>query len=379
MGTNNTASGFQALFSNTGSYNTANGYWALNSNTAGAQNTASGDYALQFNTTGNNNTASGLAALNSNTTGSANTAEGLNALRYRNGSNNTGIGAYAGVPTPFATTLTGSLNTYVGYFANSGTQDVSNATAIGALAQVTASNAMVLGSINNVNGATADTLVGIGDPAPVAKLTVSGVETSGNGYAAAIKLANTSSGGGNWYLRAGATGTFTPAGGFTIANDSCYCLTIDLHGNVGIATLTPDALLSVNGNADKSGGGSWGTFSDRRLKNLDGTFASGLDQVLKLRPVRYRYKADNALGIRDHEEHIGLVAQEVKQVLPEAVTENNKGYLLVNNDPIIWAMLNAIKEQQQQIRALRKRAVRLESKLTELQRERGQVKVASVK
>jgi len=62
------------------------------------------------------------------------------------------------------------------------------------------------------------------------------------------------------------------------------------------------------------------------------------------------YKADNPLGIRDLEEHIGVVAQEVQRMLPEVVTENNKGYLLVNNDPILWSMLNAIKEQLGQIR-----------------------------
>ena len=65
--------------------------------------------------------------------------------------------------------------------------------------------------------------------------------------------------------------------------------------------------------------------------------------------MRYRYKQDNAMGIRDHDEHVGLVAQDVQKVILEAVTENNEGYLLVNNDPIIWAMLNAIKQQQQQI------------------------------
>ncbi len=122
-------------------------------------------------------------------------------------------------------------------------------------------------------------------------------------------------------------------------------------GNVGIGTTAPDTLFSVNGNADKPGGGSWGTFSERRLKDVDGSFRSGLDQVLKLNPILYRYKADNAMGIHDQEEHVGLVAQEVQKVIPEAVTENSKGYLLVNNDPIIWAMLNAIKQQQKQIAA----------------------------
>jgi hypothetical protein len=78
-----------------------------------------------------------------------------------------------------------------------------------------------------------------------------------------------------------------------------------------------------------------------------------LSQILRINPIRYRYKADNAMGIRDTDEHIAVVAQEVQQVIPEAVTENSKGYLLVNNDPIIWSMLNAIKEQQEEIRALK--------------------------
>ena len=75
---------------------------------------------------------------------------------------------------------------------------------------------------------------------------------------------------------------------------------------------------------------------------------------MQLRPIRYRYKPDNALGIRDADEHIGVVAQEVQRIIPEAVTENGKGYLLVNNDPIIWSMVNAIKEQQREIEEQRK-------------------------
>ena len=123
---------------------------------------------------------------------------------------------------------------------------------------------------------------------------------------------------------------------------------------VGINTTTPDETLTVNGTADKVGGGSWDTFSDGRLKNVFGGFHSGLKQVLQLNPVRYQYKEENPLGIHDSAEHIGLVAQEVEKVIPEAVSANNKGYLLVNNDPIIWSMLNAIKEQQRQIRAQQK-------------------------
>ena len=37
---------------------------------------------------------------------------------------------------------------------------------------------------------------------------------------------------------------------------------IATNGEVGIGTTSPDALLTVNGTADKPGGGSWSTFSD---------------------------------------------------------------------------------------------------------------------
>jgi hypothetical protein len=67
-------------------------------------------------------------------------------------------------------------------------------------------------------------------------------------------------------------------------------------------------------------------------------------------------------------------------VIPEAVTQNNKGYLMVNNDPILWTMLNAIKEQQRQIAVLRtqlrrqaaKNAV-MESRLAQIEHINGSV------
>ena len=70
---------------------------------------------------------------------------------------------------------------------------------------------------------------------------------------------------------------------------------------------------------------------------------------MRFQPLRYEYKRDNALGIKSEGEHVGFSAQAVQKIIPEAVTTNDKGYLLVNNDPILWTMLNAIKEQQAQI------------------------------
>ena len=125
-------------------------------------------------------------------------------------------------------------------------------------------------------------------------------------------------------------------------------------GNVGIGTSAPTDTLSVNGTASKPGGGTWAVFSDERLKNIKGSYTSGLSAVMRLQPVRYEYKRDNALSIKSEGEHIGFGAQAVQQVIPEAVTKNAEGYLMVNNDPIIWTMLNAIKEQQKEIVELKR-------------------------
>ena len=120
-------------------------------------------------------------------------------------------------------------------------------------------------------------------------------------------------------------------------------------GRLGIGTTTPDSPLTVNGNASKPGGGSWNVFSDIRLKNVRGTFNTGLKAVMQLQPIRYEYRSNNSLGIVSGGEHVGFSAQEVQKVIPQAVSQTEGGYLMVNNDPIIWTMLNAIKEQQKEI------------------------------
>ncbi|MCC6989261.1 MAG: tail fiber domain-containing protein [Acidobacteria bacterium] len=133
-------------------------------------------------------------------------------------------------------------------------------------------------------------------------------------------------------------------------------LFIDHNGEVGIGTQTPDQLLSVNGNASKVGGGSWAVFSDERLKTVHGPFTRGLADVLRLRPIRFEYRADNPLGLRGQGEYVGFSAQAVKDVIPEAVSVSESGFLQLQGDPLLWAMLNAIKELEAEIRELRRTA-----------------------
>jgi hypothetical protein len=135
----------------------------------------------------------------------------------------------------------------------------------------------------------------------------------------------------------------------------------EISGNVGIGTTSPGAYrLAVNGDAAKTGGGSWDSFSDARLKKVHAPYEYGLSQIAELNPIHYSYREGNELGLPSDRDHVGLTAQEVQNVIPDAVSENDQGYLMLNSDPIIWAMLNAVKELKAENEELKKRIERLE-------------------
>jgi trimeric autotransporter adhesin len=231
VGSQNTATGDGALSSNVGDsagdgwLNTAVGYSALtfNNNTGGT-----GNYATL-------NTAIGGAALFFNTTGAANTATGFNALVLNTtGADNTASGASAGFPVD-SSNITGSNNTFVGADSGPSTGTLSNATAIGAGAVVGESNALVLGSINGMNGATASTFVGIGTTTPQTALDVLGNST--------VHTLIGSGGCGPDYAGIG----FVANGGF---NPNCanYALLGENNGNLYINSVESGEIYFRNNN-----------------------------------------------------------------------------------------------------------------------------------
>ena len=119
----------------------------------------------------NDNSFFGMSAGKLTHDGEDNVFVGANAgSSNENGSGNTFVGTNSGLSIVGGTD---NNNTFIGHRAD-GAAAISNATTIGFRASVTQSNSLVLGGITGVNGAIADTNVGIGTTAPKAKLHVVG-------------------------------------------------------------------------------------------------------------------------------------------------------------------------------------------------------------
>ena len=92
--------------------------------------------------------------------------------------------------------------------------------------------------------------------------------------------------------------------------------------------------------------------SDERLKKNIKTVRNAVEKISALRGVTFDWKEGNAKGI-------GLIAQEVKNVIPEVVTTDENGYLGIKYTNIIGILVEAIKDQQEQINILKKQIEKL--------------------
>lgn len=101
-------------------------------------------------------------------------------------------------------------------------------------------------------------------------------------------------------------------------------------------------------------------FSDRRLKENIESITNALSKVKELNGVTYtRSDLDNK-----ERTHIGLIAQDVQAVFPEAVHENNDGYLSLNYMGLVGSLVEAIKELDTKNQSLEARLAKLEEKLS---------------
>lgn len=195
----------------------------------------------------------------------------------------------------------------------------------------------------------------------------------------------------------------SPNWGFTIngGDGSTYLLR---NAAVWTTWRASDSALIHTSSAFKPGGGAWADSSDVRIKNVLGDYTSGLDAILALRPVTFTFKGNETheppLGDPVHsmdlnnrepydqlskeekaarqdpvvpyansphraaadsqQQFIGLIAQECEGAMPELVStrtafidgEEVTDLRDVDNTPLIFALINAVKTLTARIEAL---------------------------
>ena len=212
-----------------------------------------------------------------------------------------------------------------------------------------------------------------------------------SGYETAIGRYNTT------YTPASTTGWNTADRLFVVGNGTgtgpaeSDAMVILKSGNTGIATTAPTAQLSVNGTANKTGGGTWAVFSDKRLKENISEYSEGLELIRKVRPVSFSYNTKMTEIWGENEQtkgkvYQGVIAQELQQIAPDMVREVNvpqkdgapgESFLEVDPNKFTYALINAVQEQQEQIDAQQEQMQAQQEQLQELMVEIKALKEAN--
>jgi hypothetical protein len=103
------------------------------------------------------------------------------------------------------------------------------------------------------------------------------------------------------------------AGGGTALSGQVYVVNYKTPGS---SSGTAAYQFYGDGTANKTGGGSWGSISDARLKDNVTPLTGALTKITTLNPVSYTWKIETT------EPTVGFIAQEVQTVLPKAVTRH---------------------------------------------------------
>mgnify|MGYP002638046679 CR=1 FL=1 len=123
-----------------------------------------------------------------------------------------------------------------------------------------------------------------------------------------------------------------------------------IAGDLKIRNNTTDRFTFARTTGNFTASGDVTAFSDITLKKNIELIPNALDKVLSLRGITY-----NRIDIENEPKQSGVIAQEVEKVLPEVVHTDEEGIKSVAYGNMVGLLIEAIKEQQQQIDELRRK------------------------
>ncbi len=103
--------------------------------------------------------------------------------------------------------------------------------------------------------------------------------------------------------------------------------------------------------------------SDERLKKDITPIGDSLGKILKLNGVTYSWKDAS----RSEARQIGVIAQDVEKVFPEAVATNDKGMRSVAYGNLVAPLIEAVKELKKQNDTLKQENIEIRARLEKIE------------
>jgi hypothetical protein len=155
------------------------------------------------------------------------------------------------------------------------------------------------------------------------------------------------------------TGTITLGGSITSVNTS---------SNFQMNSLGVGTAASGTGGEIRATNNVTAFYSDKRLKEIAGPINNALNKVSKISGVYYKQnKLAESFGYNNYEQQVGVIAQEIQEVLPEAVkfapfdrevkdgkevSKSGEEYLTVQYEKLVPLLIEAIKELSEKVEKL---------------------------
>ncbi len=132
-------------------------------------------------------------------------------------------------------------------------------------------------------------------------------------------------------------------GVFSITNNNNQGISLNEYGKVGINNTNPSELLDVDGNITATGNIT--SASDITLKENIELILDPIEKVKELSGYTFNKKGEDL-------RMVGLIAQEVEKVLPEAVHENQEGLKSLAYGNLVALLVECVKKQDERIESL---------------------------
>jgi Chaperone of endosialidase len=150
----------------------------------------------------------------------------------------------------------------------------------------------------------------------------------------------------------GNTGT-TTASNWVGTNDNVgFNLRANGANRISISTAGVITFNNLSSGTMQSTAGVISVISDMRMKTEKAKFTKGVEAVKNIEPITYEWNEES--GLPTGLEITGFSAQNIRDNIPEAVSEDKDGYLGLNDRAILATLVNSIKELNARIEVLEK-------------------------